>query len=288
METLIIDVMGGDNTPHEVLRAVEMAAKQYSGIKFVAVGKEDHANVIKQSNVEYIAAPEVVLMNSDPMQAARLGTQSSLGKCIDLVGRDTKSMMLTAGNTAALMSLAYLKLRQKEGKRRPALMSRIEFMGRSKWILDLGANILSTAEDLRENAIYGSLALSPKSPVIGLLNVGTEESKGTPLIKEAHKLIQSESLNYHGFIEGSDVLTSKVDLIVCNGLEGNMMTKLLESAVSFWKDASANAPNISNAALLIGLRSVVYKAHGASKARDIKNAIDEMLMLHCVKPCLVE
>ena len=117
-------------------------------------------------------------MDADPMQAVRMG-KSSMGKAIELAGKDCKSILLTAGNTAALMSLAYLKLRQKNGKRRPALMSRIEFQGQSKWILDLGANILSTAEDLYENAIFGAKALNPIRPSVALLNVGSEEERYT-------------------------------------------------------------------------------------------------------------
>jgi glycerol-3-phosphate acyltransferase PlsX len=280
MQSIILDLMGGDKSPQAAIKGVLSVAKKYPQICFKVVGTADFSAVCSIPNIEYIVVDQFVPMDADPMQAARMGVKSSMGKAIELAGKDCKSIVLTAGNTAALMSLAYLKLRQKNGKRRPALMSRIDFLGQSKWILDLGANIISTAQDLYENAIFGAKAFTSMNPVVGLLNVGSEEGKGTPLIKEAHALIKDSDLDYYGYIEGNDILHSKVDLIVCNGFEGNLMTKLLESAVLHWRKSSKDAPVISNAALLIGLRSNVYKCHGNSDSTGFEKALEEVIQQH--------
>ena len=162
-------------------------------------------------------------------------------------------------------------------------MSKIEFNGSSTWMLDLGANIESTAQDLYENALYGAKTLS--NPSIKLLNIGSEPGKGTDAIKKAHEMLTQSDLNYQGFVEGNKVLEMTCDLVVCNGFVGNAMTKLLESAVSRWKQSSNQVPRISKIARFVGVSKPIYKCHGASAEAEFMMALEEVLAVHALWNC---
>lgn len=278
MTTVIIDLMGGDQAPLSTISALRKIAERFPSTKFIAVGTEECNQFKAFANVDFISTAKVVTMETEPMQAVKMADDSSMGYCLKLLHELENSVLLSAGNTAALMTLSYMRLREKEGKRRPAIMSKIEFDGSSTWILDLGANIESTSQDLFENALHGAKALS--NPSIKLLNIGSEPGKGTDTIKKAHEMLTQSNSNYLGFVEGNEVLDMTCDLVVCNGFVGNAMTKLLESAVSRWKQSSSHVPRISKVARFIGISKPVYKCHGASTEAEFMMALEEVLAAH--------
>lgn len=278
-----VDIMGGDRAPQAVCHAVIAQALKQPNVTFYAVGL---AEILAQyfttrpSNVVIVPSETEVMMSMSAPEACRMGKSSSIGKMIDMLKEGEVESALSCGNTAALMSLAYLMLKPQEGVRRPAILSSVSFQGKQIHITDLGANIQVKSEDLLSNAKIASQLHCDDLPSIGLLNVGKEAEKGTAIIKEADLLLKESGLNYKGFIEGHDILQAKVDIVVCDGFVGNCLTKLLESMSALLKQQNVNEellPRFHKAALLAGLNGRVYKAHGDSSQLAIEEAIIGMV-----------
>lgn len=280
---LAIDIMGGDNAPQSTSKAVLSIASLAPEISFYVIGLPHVLSqyfTTKPANIHLVPVESQIAMDSTPAQAASLGASSSMGRMLEMLKKGEVDFALSAGSTTALMSLSYLILKMQPGVRRPAITSSLIFKGRRKFITDLGANITPRPEDLLVSARVALKEIKRDNPTVALLNVGKEAGKGTPLIKEAAELFKSSDIDFVGFIEGSDILSSNVDLVVCDGFVGNCVTKLLESLldhISPYVTHSSILPVVHHAALLSGLNGLVFKAHGNSGAQGFAQAIRDVL-----------
>jgi glycerol-3-phosphate acyltransferase PlsX len=224
---------------------------------------------------------------------------------INLVKDETVDACVSAGNTGALMAISRFVLKTIQGIDRPAIMGRMPTMTGHTHMLDLGANVDSKPEALVEFAVMGSIAVKHTenitTPSVGLLNIGEEEMKGNDSIKKTAELLKTSSLNYIGFIEGDDIYKGAVDLVVCDGFEGNIALKASEGVATmmghYLKQAftkniftkivaliatpvlkdfkSSLDPGKYNGASLLGLRGIVVKSHGGANADSFFQAIKE-------------
>lgn len=309
-----IDASGGDFGIPVTLKAGLTALSALKNLHLYFVGKEDLINqeLAKHSKsaaltdrFDVINAEEVVTMSESPAIALRKKKNSSMRVAIDLLKNDKVDACVSAGNTGALMAISRFVLKTINGIDRPAIMGRIPTMRGHTHMLDLGANVNSTPQILLQFATMGSIAVeyteNIKTPKIGLLNVGEEELKGHDGIQETATLLKNSTLNYIGFIEGDDIYKGNVDLVVCDGFEGNIALKASEGVAAMMgyflkqaaqknlltkiatliaypvlKDFKTNLnPGKYNGASLLGLKGIVIKSHGGADIHSFFQAIKE-------------
>jgi len=303
--------MGGDHGPKVVIPAAISALKTHPNVTLVLVGDEDVIRThLQENNAEENErlvihhASQIVEMDESPALALRGKKDSSMRVAINLVKDGTASACVSAGNTGALMATARFVLKTLPGIERPAIVSALPTMKGHTYVLDLGANIDSSAEHLVQFAVMGSvlaeLVDGNKNPTVGLLNIGEEEIKGNERVKEAARLLKETDLNYHGFVEGDGLYEGEVDVVVCDGFVGNVALKASEGVIHmirhflrqsfgrniFTKIAGLIAspvlkhfrdeldPRAYNGANLIGLQGIVIKSHGGTDAIGFANAIN--------------
>jgi glycerol-3-phosphate acyltransferase PlsX len=243
-------------------------------------------------------------MEDSPADAVRKKKDSSMRVAIDLVKNDDAQAIVSAGNTGALMATSKFVLKMLPGIDRPAIISELPSLNGSLHMLDLGANTLCNPDQLFQFAVMGSIVARDvsgiESPRVALLNIGAEEAKGHDTIKEAAALLGNSSLNYIGFIEGSDIFRGKADVVVTDGFTGNVALKTMEGTVGLAKDYLKQAftrgwfskmqallarPVLSslqnqmdsrhyNGATLVGLNGIVIKSHGGADAYAFQHAIE--------------
>jgi glycerol-3-phosphate acyltransferase PlsX len=252
-------------------------------------------------------ASEVVTMDDKPLMALKKKKDSSMVRAIELVKNGDANVLVSCGNTGALMAGGTLRLRMMEGVNRPALAAVVPRQGGHFILIDAGANPEAKPEHLVHNAILGShycrIMLGVASPRVGLMTIGTEEGKGNALITETSELLRRVNdagvINYAGPIEGFHVFADHVDVVVCDGFVGNIMLKSWESLVKFFsgmlrEELQANPLRATGALLskgaftalkerinperyggapLLGLKGNILKAHGSSNRRAISSAI---------------
>jgi phosphate acyltransferase len=310
---IAVDAMGGDLGPAEVVAAVKLALNQYGSLSPVTlVGDEAvlvpllaSAGLSRGARLSIHHASEVITMEDKPLNALKRKKDSSMVRAIELVKSGEASVVVSCGNTGALMAGGTLRLRTLEGIARPALAAICPRQGGHFVLIDAGANPEAKPEHLVHNAILGShycrVMLGVKSPRVGLMTIGTEEGKGNALITETNELLRrvSSLINYRGPIEGFHVFEEHVDVVVCDGFVGNIMLKSWESLVKFFanmlkEELQANPVRATGALLskgafsalrerinperyggapLLGLNGHILKAHGSSNRRAIKSAI---------------
>jgi len=310
---IAVDAMGGDLGPAEVVAAVKLALHQYPALNPITlVGHEAELNPLialaglaQEQRLSVFHASEVVTMDDKPLNALKKKKDSSMVRAIELVKNGEAGVVVSCGNTGALMAGGTLRLRTMEGVARPALAAICPRQGGHFVLIDAGANPEAKAEHLVHNAIMGShycrVMLGIKSPRVGLMTIGTEEGKGNALITETHDLLRrvGDVVNYAGPIEGFHVFAEHVDVVVCDGFVGNIMLKSWESLVKFFssmlkEELQANPLRATGALLskgafnalkerinperyggapLLGLNGHILKAHGSSTRYAIKNAI---------------
>lgn len=310
---IAVDAMGGDLGPAEVVAAVKLALHQYPALNPITlVGHEAELNPLialaglaQEQRLSVFHASEVVTMDDKPLNALKKKKDSSMVRAIELVKNREAGVVVSCGNTGALMAGGTLRLRTMEGVARPALAAICPRQGGHFVLIDAGANPEAKAEHLVHNAIMGShycrVMLGIKSPRVGLMTIGTEEGKGNALITETHDLLRrvGDVVNYAGPIEGFHVFAEHVDVVVCDGFVGNIMLKSWESLVKFFssmlkEELQANPMRAAGALLskgafnalkerinperyggapLLGLNGHILKAHGSSTRYAIKNAI---------------
>jgi glycerol-3-phosphate acyltransferase PlsX len=315
---IAVDAMGGDLGPAEVVAAVRLAINQYHGLNPITIVGDQavleplmqEAGILRSPRVSLLHASEVVTMDDKPVVALKKKKDSSMVRAIELVKNGEASVVVSCGNTGALMATGTIRLRPMEGVARPALGAICPREGGHFVLIDAGANPEAKPEHLVHNAILGShycrVMLGVKSPRIGLMTIGTEEGKGNALISETNELLKRMDglVNYTGPIEGFNVFTrhdqiTPVDVVVCDGFVGNIMLKSWESLVKFFKailkeELGANPIRATGALLssgafnalkervnperysgapLLGLNGNILKAHGSSNRRAIKSAI---------------
>ena len=309
-----IDASGGDFGFPVTINAGINALTVYDDLLVNFVGdingieKELNKNSLysKLSDRIFIThANEVINMDDSPSEALRHKKDSSMRIAINLVKKGEADACVSAGNTGALMSIARFVLKTISGVDRPAIMSAVPTLKGPTHVLDLGANIDSKPSTLLQFAIMGSIAVQNTenidNPSVGLLNVGTEELKGNEKSQQTSELLKNSSLNYVGFVEGDDIYKGNIDVIVCDGFEGNIALKASEGVAkmfshfikkSFTKNfytklvallvkpvmkdfRSKVDPGKYNGASLLGLKGVVVKSHGNADIYSFQQAIKE-------------
>ncbi|HED13843.1 MAG TPA: phosphate acyltransferase PlsX [Gammaproteobacteria bacterium] len=310
--TIAVDAMGGDFGPPVTVPAVLHCLQHNLKLQIILVGRtpELHAcwparHELELQRVEFLHAEQVVEMNEAPAQAMRAKKDSSMRVAINLVQESRADACVSAGNTGALMATARYVLKTLPGIDRPAIISSLPAIKGHTHLLDLGANIDSSPEQLLQFAIMGSVLVKATediaAPTVGLLNIGVEDIKGSESIKAAARLIRNTSLNYQGFVEGDGIYHGVVDVVVCDGFIGNVALKTSEGLAQMirrslhqefkrnWYTRLAGLvamPALTamkrridhrrhNGATLIGLRKTVIKSHGGADTLAFQYAINK-------------
>ena len=312
---IALDAMGGDHGPVEIVPATLYALDKHKELTLILVGQEDrlqellkahHASTSDRLIIKH--APEVVEMHELPSSALRNKKQSSMRLAIELVRDGEADACVSAGNTGALMAIARYVLKMLPGVDRPAISATLPGIEGRTHLLDLGANVNASSEHLFQYAVMGTELTSAveniANPTVALLNVGEEEIKGNDMVKQAAVLLANSHLNYIGFVEGDDIYTGKIDVIVCDGFAGNIALKASEGVAklifhhvqsgysnSFYgKIAGLFSlpvlrsirrkidPRRYNGASLLGLRGIVIKSHGSADKVSFANAIKEAIL----------
>ncbi|MGB1311158.1 MAG: phosphate acyltransferase PlsX [Leucothrix sp.] len=305
-----LDAMGGDHGLSVTVPAALSALAQYPDISLILVGDESQiteslvANEASgHSRISIHHASQTVGMDEPPALALRGKKDSSMRVSINLVKEGKADATVSAGNTGALMATARFVLRTLPGIDRPAICSPIPSNNGHSHVLDLGANIDSTAEHLYQFAVMGSeLARAidkVDEPAVGLLNIGQEDIKGNEQVKAANRLLKEGHLNYIGYVEGDDIFGDRVDVVVCDGFVGNVALKTTEGlakmlasklkqqftrnwitklmalvAMPVLKSIQKQFdPRRYNGASLLGLQGIVIKSHGGADSLSFANAI---------------
>ena len=309
--------MGGDNSPSIPIEGLSIALKNLDNFSALLYGDENEINreikknSINQSKIEIIHCNKVVPMDAKPIDAIRrIGKESSMWGCIKSVNDKNADIAVSAGNTGALMGLSAIILKTMEGIERPAIASYWPNIKGKSVVLDLGANVVVSSDQLLQFGIlgyaYALTVLEKESPTIGLLNIGSEEMKGTENIQEASKkMTELFKSNYIGYVEGDDISLGKSDVIVTDGFTGNIALKTAEGTAKlighFMSDAFKKSflgklsyligksafktlkdkmdPRELNGGVFLGLNGLVVKSHGGTDAIGFSKAIEFSLKL---------
>lgn len=306
---IIVDAMGGDYAPQEIVKGAVNAAKARAGLEILLVGKEDAIRACGPlpGNVGVVNASEVIDMHDDPATAFKTKKDSSMTVGLNLLKEGKGDAFVSAGSTGALLSAGTLIVKRIRGIRRAAMAPLLPVAGKGLVLVDCGANAECTVEYLLQFAYLGSFyaakTLHIDKPRVGLLNIGSEDTKGDQLRLDTYKALKEAGdaghLNFTGNIEAKEAIKGGCDVVVTDGFSGNVMLKSIEGTGSFMGKELKNMfmQNLKTkaAALLVknglsafkdrlnpdtiggtpflGLQKPVIKAHGASKARAIENAV---------------
>lgn len=308
---IILDGMGGDNAPDAIVEGACLAAEELEdGSEIVIVGHEDVLKVslsrfkYPKDKISIVHAEDVITNDESPVRAIRRKKESSIVKGITMLKDGEGDAFVSAGSTGALLAGGLLILGKINGVDRPSLATIYPVIGSEpSLILDAGANAECRATNLREFGIMGSIymekVMGRKEPTVGLVNIGTEEGKGTSLTKEAFRLLRESNINFIGNIESRELQNSVCDVIVTDGFTGNALIKLTEGIAlmvlrEMKKRFTKNMKSKMGALLLkdqlvslkkefnyseyggapiLGVKGVVLKSHGSSDAMAIKQTI---------------
>jgi len=304
MLPIAVDAVGGDRAPAEILAGARQARE--AGLPVVMVGPDEHLGIpVDYGDLPRIPASEVIAMDEDPARSVRTKKDSSLVRAAEAVRDGKASAMISAGNTGATMASALLRMGRVKGVNRPAIATPIPVPGGSPTVLlDAGANAEVQADWLVQFAQMGSVysrhRFGVREPRVGLLSIGEEPGKGDTLRKEAHELLVSApGIRFVGNVEGRDVMTDDVDVVVTDGFTGNVVLKTLEggmktlvkallAAFSSKPEYESHAavllpallplydsvdPDSTGGAVLLGVDGVCIISHGSSSARAMVNGI---------------
>ena len=313
MITLAVDAMGGDAGLAVTIPGALLFLRQQADVRLLMVGDEvqvrqalEAANA-PMDRIQIVHAAQVVEMDEQPQSALKNKKDSSMRIAVNQVKEGLAQAAVSAGNTGALMATARFVLKTIQGIERPAIAKFIPSQnGHMTLVLDLGANVDCTPEQLVQFAVIGSelvRALYPNAgaPRVGLLNVGTEDIKGTDTVKQVFKLLSGSKLNFVGNVEGGSIFSGDVDVVVADGFVGNIVLKTIEGAVRFMGSAIKQEfqtnlltklgalaampalkgfknkldPRKFNGAIFLGLRGVVIKSHGGTDAVGFSYALEE-------------
>jgi phosphate acyltransferase len=308
---IALDAMGGDRAPQVTIEGAAAALEEFGGRlnKLILVGDE---SVLKaeldricyaNSKFEICHASQAVGMEESPVKSLREKKDSSISVCANLVKDGYCQAVVSAGNTGAMVAAATVKLRHLKGVERAGIASPLPNEHGPCNIIDAGANVEAKASHLLQYAIMGSVyaehVQGKKNPVVGLMSVGEEDSKGTEFTREVFALLKASGLNFRGNVEGHDLFESKLDVVVCDGFVGNIVLKSCAATVkvmfkwvkkeiakspirqlgailakSAFKSAKDRGnPDVFGGSPLLGVNGVVIIGHGSSSATAIKNAI---------------
>ncbi|MCH8060156.1 MAG: phosphate acyltransferase PlsX [Proteobacteria bacterium] len=309
-----LDAMSGDLGAEVVVRAAHAALIKHANLELLLVGDRDELQghitriVGDQPRLSIVHASQIVRMSDGAVEALRRKKDSSMRVAIDLVKSGDAQACVSAGNTGALMATAKFVLKMLPGIDRPAIIVELPAIGGSLHMLDLGANTLCSAEHLFQFAVMGSIIAADitgvSNPRVALLNIGAEDTKGHDTVKDAAAMLQASSLNYVGFIEGSDLFSGVADVVVADGFTGNVALKTMEGTVGLiahylqraftrnWitkLQALISRPVLKrlanemdsrnyNGATLVGLNGIVIKSHGGADSYAFQHAIETAIV----------
>lgn len=310
---IAVDAMGGDEGVRVMVEGAALARRRHDRFKFLLVGDEErikralenHPNMRGAS--EILHAADVVSGDERPTQALRRARTTSMGMAINAVKAGDAGAAVSAGNTGALMAMAKLALRTMPGIDRPALAALMPTLGENDLVmLDLGANTDCDARNLVQFAIMGAaysrIVTGREAPRVRLLNIGTEDNKGTEQLQAAAVRLREAaglSLQFEGFVEANGLSRGDVDVVVTDGFSGNIALKAVEGTARFVADLLRRSfqsslrskfgflvsrpatdllrhhldPNNHNGAVFLGLNGVVVKSHGSATANGVANAV---------------
>jgi len=303
MLPIAVDAMGGDNAPDAIVEGARRAAAEL-GVPVVLVGRPDDVDPLR-GDLDLVAASQVIEMDADPASSVRTLKDSSLVRAAEAVRDGRASAMVSAGNTGATMASALLRMGRIKGVARPAIATPIPVPGTTPTVLlDAGANAECQPPWLVQFAQMGAVFARQRygidEPRVGLLSIGEEPTKGSPLVKETHALLAAPDAlagagaRFVGNVEGRDVMTPDVDVIVTDGFTGNVVLKTLEGGVKTLVTAVLAAlgatdvadraiealmplyatldPDGTGGAMLLGVGGVCIISHGSSSATAVVNA----------------
>lgn len=317
---IAVDAMGGDYAPEEIIKGAMIAAESNPDVQLILVGQKDKIKTFLSNplpkNVSLHEASEVIAMDEHPANAVRKKKDSSIVVATRLVKQGEADAVVSAGSTGAQMAAALLGLGRIKGIERPAIVTILPTPNGGKLILDVGANMDATPEQLCQYALMGSVyakkILGIPNPRVGLLNVGTEEGKGNELAQKAYPLLKEAPINFIGNVEGRDVPYGRADVVVCEGFAGNILLKTAEglAGVLFEQIKEKITSNMVRklgalvikpglkeiaqmmdyaeygGAPLLGVNGISIICHGSSKDKAIFNAI--RVARECVQVRLID
>ena len=309
---LALDAMGGDIGPKVVVEGAAMALSQSSqrhlsfllfGDKTLIQAELDKFPDLRQKST--IIHTDILITNdTKPAAAVRMGRKSNLGMAVDAVAKGQAHAVVSAGNTGAYMALSKILLKTLKGIDRPAIPAVMPTIKGKTVVLDLGANIDCSAENLVQFALMGEAfsrqILNLEHPSVGLLNIGSEDLKGNATVQKAAQLLKDiQDLNFSGFVEGNDITAGTIDVVVTDGFSGNIVLKAIEGAAHLFKHLLEKSlssswlgklgyllarscfkefkaridPRFYNGAVFLGLKHIAVKSHGGNDSIGFANAI---------------
>ncbi len=311
---IAIDAMGGDEGVRTMIEGAALARRRHDRFKFLLVGDETRIKAALETHPgmsgasEIVHCDDVVAGDELPSRALRRAKSTSMGLAVDAVKRGEAGAAVSAGNTGALMAMSKLALRTMPGLDRPALAALLPTLGDNDVVmLDLGANRECDARNLVQFAVMGAaysrIVTGRERPRVRLLNIGTEENKGTEDIQAAYDQLRAAdnlAMNFEGYTEADKINRGECDVVVCDGFSGNIALKAIEGAARFVTDLLRQAftssirskvgflvsrpatellkhhldPNNHNGAVFLGLNGVVVKSHGSANAKGVANAVE--------------
>ncbi|WP_010252062.1 phosphate acyltransferase PlsX [Acetivibrio cellulolyticus] len=306
---ILVDAMGGDNAPQDIVKGCVEAVNESQGFDILLIGDKDKIEeILGEKNllnprIKIHHASEVITVEDSPTKAIKTKKDSSMVVGFDLLKEKKGDIFISCGNSGALMTGALLILGRIKGVDRPAFPAIIPTKTGKCIIIDAGLNTVCKPVNYQQFAIMGSIFMKEmfniENPKVGLLNIGSEEGKGNEVIKQAHNLLEESNINFVGNIEGTDIFRGKAEVAVCDGFVGNVALKTIEGSASFlfgmikgvfYKNLKTKLgalllkkdmkevkklldPDENGGALIIGVNGLVLKSHGNSNMKTIKNVI---------------
>lgn len=318
---IIIDAMGGDNAPEEIVKGACLAVDEFD-VDIILVGdKEKIENIIKENNIktnriEIVHTTEIISNNDSPTLSIRRKKDSSMVVGMKLLKEKKADAFISAGSTGALLAGGLFIVGRIEGIERAALSPVIPGKNNYFMLIDSGANAECKPENILEFGIMGEIyskkVLKKSNPTVGIVNIGSEEEKGNTFTKECYKLLKESNINFKGNIEAREIPEGNVDVVLCDGFTGNVILKLYEGVAETIFDILKEeimASTITKfgglllkpvfkkfkkkfdyteygGAILLGVDGIVIKAHGSSNAKAIKNAVKQAVL--CVEGNVID
>ena len=305
---IAIDAMGGENSPKKIIDGIKLSLEKNNNLSFSLYGKENEIkkaigkNSLLNKNCQIINVHEVIKDDESPLAAAKRGKETSMWKAIESQKENKSDITLSAGNTGALLVISRLILSSLEGINKPALAGLWPNNKNMSLVLDLGANIDCNVKNLVDFACMGSALYKSlfniDNPKVALLNIGTEEIKGSDILKKTYNLLKNNSIknfDFCGYIEGNKITDGDIDIIITDGFTGNVALKTAEGTANFITKNLKNSlskisilfsykslkkfkekldPRKYNGAILLGLQGPVVKSHGATDSLGFANSIE--------------
>lgn len=313
MIRIAVDAMGGDKAPREIVTgAIEAARRSVDRFQLILVGDKTiiekelfHHHFIKKLPISIVHASQKVDMHESAVKSFKEKKDSSIAVAIRLHKEKKADAVVSAGNTGSVMTNAHFYLKSIQGVDRPAIGTLLPNEEGVGLLIDAGSNVNIKASNFQQFGVMGSIfmkhILGIKSPRVGLLNIGEEETKGGGVLQQAYKLLSKSTINFIGNIEGRDILKGTADVVVCDGFVGNILLKFAESLASMLSKSMkrtirGNLPGTIGLYLLrpslrklfkmfdyqeyggaplLGINGNCVISHGSSSARAIRNAIEE-------------